>query len=42
MTFCDYYAELSGASKDIIDKLDILDIYLPRKGKLLILRLLVN
>ena len=25
MTFCDYYAELSGASKDIIDKLDILD-----------------
>ena len=25
MTFCDYYAELSGASKDIIDKLDMLD-----------------
>ena len=25
MTFCDYYAELSGTSKDIIDKLDILD-----------------
>ena len=25
MTFCDYYAELFGASKDIIDKLDMLD-----------------
>ena len=25
MTFCDYYAELAGASKDIIDKLDTLD-----------------
>ena len=25
MTFCDYYAELSGASKDIIDKLNMLD-----------------
>ena len=25
MTFCDYYAELTGASKDIIDKLDMLD-----------------
>ena len=25
MTFCDYYAELTGASKDIVDKLDMLD-----------------
>ena len=25
MTFCDYYAELSGAGKVIIDKLNILD-----------------